>query len=748
MKHIHFRLVIMGLLMAIVAASLWGGRPLRAEVNTDVCGPITSNTTWTLAGSPYIVTCDVQVINGVSLTIQSGVVVRFNLGTSLTVSGTLIADNCTFTSNDATPARDDWGHIYFGLTSVDATFDTNGNYVSGSKIQGCLVEWGGGGASVLGAIETGTASPFISQNTIRNNGDSGIYASGRSASQPIRINGNHINGNDGDQTGNGINVRFGLLTGNTVTGNFDGGAGVYAVNSTLTGNQITSNEGGLHSIDSTVTNNTISDNTGRGITAEGGTLNGNVVSGNIGSHGFSAIGGGIYISGGIASENDVTGNTVYSTFSTYGDAYGGGIYAVSSTIVSNTVSGNTAEGTDYGFGGGIYAFGGNVLSNIVQGNTATAENNSWGGGILTDGATAENNLVENNSAVNGGGLYSDDGNLIDNIVNDNQAAQNGGGIFVGEDGTASNNTITNNDAAFGGGVYSDGGTVSGNTLSENGANSGGGIYAVDSTVRGNSLSQNTAQSDGGGLFLNGGTAEQNTATENNVPSFGQGSGAYLTGTVSFNSNHIVTNTVSGSSAGGLAINGQPSSLQLNNLFGNEPYDAVVLAAVDIEGTLNYWGPSACTAIPAQIYDGDDVPTRGELIYAPSLYSPVALAQMQTPAGLTLAEGESSVTLSWTAVPDLPAIGCRPPGLTTPELGYHLYYDNDSACVFDGDGLPLGDSPIDIGAITTLTVTGLGPGSYYFSVTAYDYLGRESPFSNIVAVGATGNIYLPVILRDS
>lgn len=741
MKHIHFRLVIMGLLMAIVAASLWGGRPLRAEVNTDVCGPITSNTTWTLAGSPYIVTCDVQVINGVSLTIQSGVVVRFNLGTSLTVSGTLIADNCTFTSNDATPARDDWGHIYFGLTSVDATFDTNGNYVSGSKIQGCLVEWGGGGASVLGAIETGTASPFISQNTIRNNGDSGIYASGRSASQPIRINGNHISGNDGDQTGNGINVRFGLLTGNTVTGNYDGGAGVYAVNSTLTSNQIVSNEGGLHSIDSIITNNTISDNTGRGITAEGGELIGNTVSGNSQTGFFTQTGGGIDIRGGTANGNFVSGNYVDSQAQS---AYGGGIYAASSTIISNTIEGNTAI---TGYGGGIYAEGGNVAGNVVRGNTAAA--NGSGGGIYANGATAENNTVENNSAENsGGGLYGDGANLINNMVNDNQAAQNGGGIYVGDSATASNNTITNNDAAFGGGVYSDGGTVSGNTLSENGANSGGGIYAVDSTVRGNSLSQNTAQSDGGGLFLNGGTAEQNTATENNVPSFGQGSGAYLTGTVSFNSNHIVTNTVSGSSAGGLAINGQPSSLQLNNLFGNEPYDAVVLAAVDIEGTLNYWGPSACTAIPAQIYDGDDVPTRGELIYAPSLYSPVALAQMQTPAGLTLAEGESTVTLSWTAVPDLPAIGCRPPGLTTPELGYHLYYDNDSACVFDGDGLPLGDSPIDIGAITTLTVTGLGPGSYYFSVTAYDYLGRESPFSNIVAVGATGNIYLPVILRDS
>jgi parallel beta-helix repeat protein len=745
-SYFHFRLFIVALLVVMLAALLWGQRPLRAAPDTNVCGPLTSNTTWTLAGSPYIVTCDVQVVNGVSLTIQSGVAVQFNLGTSLTINGTLVADNCTFTSNDATPARDDWGHIYFGITSVDATFDANGNYLSGSKIQGCLVEWGGGGASVLGAIETGTASPFISQNTIRNNGDSGIYASGRSASQPIRIAGNHISGNDGDQTGNGMNVRFGQLTNNTVTGNYDGGAGVYAADSTLTGNQIISNEGGLHSIDSTVTNNTISDNTGRGITAEGGELIGNTVSGNSQTGFFTQYGGGIHISGGTARENIVSGNFVDSQAQS---TYGGGIYASSSTVISNTVAGNTASADDDGHGGGIYAEGGNVLGNIVQGNTATGGRSSRGGGIFADGATAENNLVENNSAVNGGGLYSDGGNLIDNVVNDNQAAQNGGGIFVGEDGTASNNTITNNDAASGGGVYSDGGTVSGNTLTGNEANSGAGIYAIDSTILGNTLNQNTAQSNGGGLYLNGGTAEANTATNNNVPSFGHGPGAYITGTISFNFNHILTNTVSGNSAGGIAINGQPSSLQLNNFFGNEPYDAEVLATADVMGTLNYWGPSACTAIPAQIYDGDDIPGRGELIYAPSLYSPVSLAQMQTPANLTLTEGETEVTLSWTAVPDLPNIGCRPPGSTESELGYRLYYDNDSACVFDGQGLPLGDSPIDIEEDTTVTLTGLGNGPYYFSVTAYDYLGRESPFSNIVNAGTAGyNIYLPVILRNS
>jgi parallel beta-helix repeat protein len=736
---IRFRLIVVALSIVILGGLVRGQRPLHAEVNTDVCGPITSNTTWTLAGSPYIVTCDVQVNNGVILTIQSGVTVKFNLGTSLLVNGALIADNCTFTTNDPTPARDDWGHILFSINSIDAAFDASGNYLSGSKIQGCLVEWGGGGASVLGAIETSTASPFISQNTIRNNGDSGIYATGRSTNQPIRINGNHVSNNQAQQTGNGIHVTFGQLTGNTVTGNYDGGAGVYAVNSTLTSNQIVSNEGGLHSIDSIVTNNTISDNTGRGIRAEGGELIENTVTGNTQTGWEYQLGGGINISGGIARENIVTGNYVDS----YQRAFGGGFFATSSTIISNTVEGNTVS---YGFGGGIYADGGNVVGNIVRGNTAA--DNGTGGGIHAKGATAENNFVENNSASNGGGLYGEGANLINNMVNDNQAAQNGGGIHINSSSTAFNNMITGNSAASGGGVYSDGGTVSGNTLTDNIANDGAGVYAIQSTVLGNTMSQNTAQSNGGGLYLDRGTAEYNTATNNNVPSFGHGSGAYLMGTVSFRYNHITANVVPGNSAGGLAINGQPTSLQLNNLFDNEPYDTEILATGDVIGTLNYWGDSPCTAIPAQIYDGNDIPGRGRLSYAPSLYSPIALAQMSTPANLTLTEGETSVALSWTAVPDLPAIGCRPPGATTPELGYRLYYDTDSACVFDGDGLPMGDSPIDIGANANVTITGLGNGPYYFSVTAYDYLGRESPFSNIVSRAATeSSLYLPMIIRN-
>jgi len=71
---------------------------------TDVSGQITTSTTWTTANSPYVVTATVTVNPGVTLTIQSGVEVRFANGTSLYVRGTLNASGVTFTSNTGTTA--------------------------------------------------------------------------------------------------------------------------------------------------------------------------------------------------------------------------------------------------------------------------------------------------------------------------------------------------------------------------------------------------------------------------------------------------------------------------------------------------------------------------------------------------------------------------------------------------------------------------------------------------------------------
>ncbi|MFL7869595.1 MAG: right-handed parallel beta-helix repeat-containing protein, partial [Anaerolineales bacterium] len=213
---------------------------------TYVNGNITSDTTWGVDGSPYIVTGDITVRHSSAthyniqttavLTIEPGVVVRFEPGTGLYVGldntssstydyyGALSAQGTAdlpvvFTSNAPTPAPGDWKGIYF----------SNFTHDSDAMIEHVIVEYGGNSHNAN--IYCASASPTIKNSTIRNSSSHGIYVDGGSSpliadnlftgnnDSPINIHAlkvYRLSGNSGSDNGKDyIEVRGAEITSNS-----------------------------------------------------------------------------------------------------------------------------------------------------------------------------------------------------------------------------------------------------------------------------------------------------------------------------------------------------------------------------------------------------------------------------------------------------------------------------------------------------------------------------------------------------
>ena len=80
----------MSLFMVVTELLLFVAVNPVVYADTEISRIISSNTTWTKAGSPYSLTGNLLVDNGVTLTIEAGVIINLN-SFYITVNGTLQA---------------------------------------------------------------------------------------------------------------------------------------------------------------------------------------------------------------------------------------------------------------------------------------------------------------------------------------------------------------------------------------------------------------------------------------------------------------------------------------------------------------------------------------------------------------------------------------------------------------------------------------------------------------------------------
>jgi parallel beta-helix repeat protein len=205
------RVLSLALIMIIVLGSAFFCVAQFAEgqtTGTQVSGILSSDTTWTKAGSPYNLTGNVLVSSGVTLTIQAGTVVNY-YGYYIQVNGTLQA--CGDSSN---PITFNGGQIFFTQSSVNWTESTG---------TGCIIE-----NAILNSASSNPL-PIYTVNTL--NIDSSV-----------KISNNTINASFGDAiyiTGGAPNI-----TGNTISSS---GHGIYGYSGTptITNNIISNNSWGI-----------------------------------------------------------------------------------------------------------------------------------------------------------------------------------------------------------------------------------------------------------------------------------------------------------------------------------------------------------------------------------------------------------------------------------------------------------------------------------------------------------------------
>jgi parallel beta-helix repeat protein len=553
----------------IVISSFFAGLIGFGNINvsgTDVSGSISSDTTWTLASSPYFVVGNITVENGVNLTIDPGVEVRFDGYYSIYVEGDLFAvgngtDRIIFTSNKSTPAPEDWNTIQINSTGwaslryCDISYgetgislrDTSGNYISHNNIffidHTGIFGWSSSNNTISNNNVTdnyvGISMSFfsdnntISRNNITSNGATGI---GLGLGSNNTVISNNISDNfQGITSDNSIDniIRDNLISNNggyglyithsnnhIVTGNnislhtIDG---IYllftSVNNSFIGNNITENSRGItisaFCSENIFNNNNISDNNGWGIISGG---NNNLFYNNE----ISFNGGGVNLLG--AENENFTSNTI-----SFHDSHGLRIESSSNNnnFINNDIFENQWDGfyirssSNNNFTGNDitnnypngFDFGTSSNNNIINNNISE---NTWDGIYIH--SSSQNYKIINNSIISNGdnGIYSTSPG-IEIIGNNFSRNEYGVHLYLSSDSKIIDNDVYRNDYF---GIWLDqfcnDSIISNNNISYNVNWSG---LSIDQSSN-CQIFQNNVHNNEGGIFI--GESSSNCTVFNNT----------------------------------------------------------------------------------------------------------------------------------------------------------------------------------------------------------------------------------------
>jgi hypothetical protein len=237
---------------------------------TTVSGHITTNTSWTVSGSPYVVVQNVIVDAGVTLTVMPGVIVKFeDFNDGLYVDGSLkaigtMANPIIFTSypDDAhggdtngdgastQAGPNQWRCIQFNNISTDNILEhtwigygggnftdaTVNTFTSDLTIRNSTIAY-----SSLQGLHVDHSSPILEGNLFLGNATDGIFFNGFDETVALSLEDNTFQNNTNWAViANLFNAKVDIsLTGNSSTGSDHNGFGIYGWiegNVTLDGN--------------------------------------------------------------------------------------------------------------------------------------------------------------------------------------------------------------------------------------------------------------------------------------------------------------------------------------------------------------------------------------------------------------------------------------------------------------------------------------------------------------------------------